>query len=163
MQQQRLMRMGILVIVLILGWVGKFALAQAQESTKPLAQFLAERRNATMATVRANGTPHLSPMWFYWDGERFYISTTRDRVKYKNLERNPVVSLCIDDVTGLTYVVAEGKAEIRTENIWDDTKKIVVKYRGEEGGDAYLERLKKEPRVLVVLKPTRIETRGITR
>jgi PPOX class probable F420-dependent enzyme len=102
-------------------------------------------------------------MWFYWDGEQFYISTTRDRVKYKNLERNPSVSLCIDDVTGLTYVVAEGKAEIRTENIWDDTKKILVKYRGEEGGDAYLERLQKEPRVLIVLKPTRIETRGVTR
>jgi PPOX class probable F420-dependent enzyme len=151
----------LLLVTFVIGWGA--VLVQAQETTKTLAQFLAERRNVTLATMRANGTPHLSPMWFYWDGEQFYISTTRDRVKYKNLERNPSVSLCIDDVTGLTYVVAEGKAEIRTENIWDDTKKILVKYRGEEGGDAYLERLQKEPRVLIVLKPTRIETRGVTR
>jgi general stress protein 26 len=86
---------------------------------------------------------------------------TSDRVKYKNLARDPRLSLCIDDVTGYAYVTAEGKAEIRDSDIWDDTRKILVKYRGQEGGAAYLEQLKKQPRVLVVLKPTRIETVGL--
>ena len=62
---------------------------------------------------------------------------------------------------GVAYVTAEGKAEIRDSDIWDDTRKILVKYRGEEGGAAYLERLKKQPRVLVVFTPTRLETLGL--
>lgn len=153
----------ILFRTLTLGLVWSAIPASAQEATKTLGQFLGEKRDATMATIRPNGTPHLSPVWFHWDEEKFYISTTRDRIKFKNLERDPRMSLCVDDVTGFTYVVAEGKAEIRTENIWDDTRKILVKYRGEDGGEAYLEHLKKQPRVLIVLKPTRLETRGITR
>ena len=133
----------------------------AEETKTTLEQFLAEKRNATMATIRANGTSQLTPVWFYWNGEQFYISITTERAKYHNLVRDPRMSLCIDDVTGFTYVTAEGKAEIREQDIWEDTSKILVKYRGNAGGEAYLEQLKKQPRVLVVLKPTRWETRGL--
>lgn len=136
--------------------------AQADDQQRTLAQFLAEKRNASMATIRANGSPQLTPVWYHWDGERFIISITKERAKYKNLVRDPRMSLCIDDVTGYTYYVAEGKAQIRETDIWDDTRKILVKYRGEEGGAAYLEQLKKQNRVLVVLKPTRVEKHGLT-
>ena len=133
----------------------------AYSQDKTLAAFLAEKRNATLATIRADGSSQLTPVWFHWDGEQFSISMTTERVKYKNLARDPRISLCIDDVTGYAYVTAEGKAEIRDSDIWDDTRKILVKYSGEEGGAAHLERLKKEPRVLVVFTPTRMETLGL--
>ena len=110
-----------------------------------------------MATIRTNGSSQLTPVWFNWDGEQFMISITTDRAKYKNLVRDPRMSLCIDDVTGYTYVVAEGKAEIRDTDIWEETGKILTKYRGKEGGAAYLEQLKKQPRVLVVLSLLRAE------
>jgi hypothetical protein len=32
-----------------------------------------------VAGIRRDGRPHLSPNWFYWDGERFYVSTTHLR------------------------------------------------------------------------------------
>ena len=135
----------------------------AQEDKRTVESFLAESRNATLATIRANGTPQLTPVWFVWDGEQFIITMTTERVKYKNLVRDARMSLCIDDVTGFGYVTAEGKAEIREQDIWADTRKILVKYRGEAGGAEYLERLKKEPRVLVVMKPTRMETLGLAK
>ena len=37
--------------------------------------FLAEQRNLIVAGTRADGRPHVTPTWFYWDGERFYVST----------------------------------------------------------------------------------------
>ena len=116
-----------------------------------------------MATIREDGTSQLTPVWFLWDGEQFFISITSERAKYKNLVRDTRMSLCIDDVTGFGYVTAEGKAEIREEDIWDDTRKILVKYRGEEGGDAYLKTMKTQPRVLVVMKPTRMKTLGLAK
>jgi len=52
-------------------------------------QFLAERHNAVMGTIRKDGSPQLNPLWFYWTGEVFYISTTRRRFKYNHLKRDP--------------------------------------------------------------------------
>ena len=51
-------------------------------STEMIDAFLAEPRNVMVAGIRRDGTPQLSPNWFYWDGERFYVSTTRTRAKY---------------------------------------------------------------------------------
>ena len=134
--------------ILTLGLTG---VVWAEGDKRTVESFLSESRNATMATIRANGTPQLTPVWFVWDGEQFIISITTERAKYKNL------------VPGFGYVTAEGKVEIREQDIWEDTRKILVKYQGEEGGAEYLERMKTEPRVLVVMKPTRMETMGLAK
>lgn len=80
-----------------------------------LSDFLAEPRNVIVAGVRRDGRPHLSPNWFYWDGERFFISTTRDRVKFKIFSRDPRVELIIDDATGHRYTRVSGTVEILTD------------------------------------------------
>jgi hypothetical protein len=50
-------------------------------STENIEAFLAEPRNVVIAGIRRDGRPHLIPNWFDWDGQRFYVSTTRGRVK----------------------------------------------------------------------------------
>ena len=77
-----------------------------------LSDFLAEPRNIIVAGVKRDGRPHLSPNFFFWDGERFFISTTRDRVKYKIFSRDPRVELIIDDATGHRYARVSGTVEI---------------------------------------------------
>jgi Pyridoxamine 5'-phosphate oxidase len=44
--------------------------------------------------------------------DRFFISTTRDRVKYKIFRRDPRVELIIDDATGMRYARVSGTVEI---------------------------------------------------
>jgi PPOX class probable F420-dependent enzyme len=75
--------------------------------------FLAERRNAVVAGVRRNGEPHLSPNWFYFDGEKFYVSTTRDRAKFTIFRANPRGVVLVDDSTGYRYVRVAVTVEIR--------------------------------------------------
>src|SRR5262249_10921487 len=65
-----------------------------------------------VAGIRRDGRPHLSPNYFFWDGERFFISTTRDRVKYKIFRRDPRVELILDDATGFRYARVSGTVEI---------------------------------------------------
>ena len=77
-----------------------------------LSDFLAEPRNIIVAGVKRDGRPHLSPNFFFWDGERFFISTTRNRVKYKIFSRDPRVELIIDDATGHRYARVSGTVEI---------------------------------------------------
>jgi PPOX class probable F420-dependent enzyme len=80
-----------------------------------LEAFLAEPRTVIVAGIRKDGRPHLSPNWFFWDGERFYISTTRNRVKYAMFRRDPRVELVVDDSTGFRYVHVSGQVEIRED------------------------------------------------
>jgi len=77
-----------------------------------LEAFLAEPRNVIVAGIRKNGRPHLSPNWFLWDGEKFYVSTTRKRVKYAVFRRDPRAELVIDDATGHRYVHVSSTTEI---------------------------------------------------
>jgi len=84
-------------------------------STDKIEAFLAERRNVIVAGVRRDGSPHLSPNWFYWDGQRFYVSTTRSRAKYAIFRRDRRVQLLVDDCTGHRAVLVRGTVEIRED------------------------------------------------
>jgi len=148
----------------------------AEETTKPaerkrhggikpftkeqIEDFLSERRNAMIATINKDGTPQLTPVIYYWDGSTFYISVTQETVKYKNIKRDPRVSVVVDDVLNHHCVIAKGKATIQEDNIWETTSKIIYKYYGKEEGEPYLEQLKKQKRVLIVLKPTKMQAWG---
>lgn len=75
---------------------------------KALNAFLAEARNAIVIGRRQDGGPHATPNWFLWDGERFFVSTTKGRVKYRVFAKDPRVQLVLDDATGFRYVVLDG-------------------------------------------------------
>ena len=84
-------------------------------SDTALEAFLAEPRNVIVAGVRRDGRPHLSPNWFWFDGENFYVSTTRQRVKYRLFGRDPRAELVVDDPTALRYVAVSATASIRED------------------------------------------------
>ncbi|MCF3960169.1 PPOX class F420-dependent oxidoreductase [Streptomyces fuscigenes] len=50
-----------------------------------------------LGTLRADGAPQVNPVWFEWDGERLWFTTTTDRYKYRNIAGDPRVSLSVDD------------------------------------------------------------------
>jgi PPOX class probable F420-dependent enzyme len=52
---------------------------------------------AHLATVRPEGAPQSSVMWFAWDGSRIRMTHTRTRQKFANLAREPRVALSIAD------------------------------------------------------------------
>jgi len=52
---------------------------------------------AHLALVLRDGTPHVTPVWFDWDGTHLIINTARGRVKDRVLNRRPTVALAISD------------------------------------------------------------------
>ena len=119
--------------------------------------FLAEPRNVIVAGIRKDGRPHVSPNWFFWDGERFYVSTTRPRVKYKIFSRDPRVELVVDDATGHRYVALSGTVEI-LEDVKPNLRlfgAIRAKHGREIPPDDDLEAaLISDDRVLLAITPT---------
>src|SRR6266567_7525716 len=125
-------------------------------STEKVEVFLAEPRNVVVAGIRRDGRPHLSPNWFYWDGQRFYVSTTRDRVKYAIFRRDPRAQLLIDDPVGFRAVLVPATVEIR-EDIAAELPRfsaIREKYGMTVPGDEeQLRALAAEGRVLLAFTP----------
>lgn len=69
---------------------------------------LATERNIWLATARANGTPHLVPIWFVWWNAAAWICTSPNSVKARNLALRPSVMFALED--GDKPALAEGVA-----------------------------------------------------
>ena len=93
-------------------------------SNEAIEAFLAEPRNAIVIGVRRDGTPQATPNWFSWDGQRFYVSTTRKRAKYPIFKRDPRVTLLIDDSGAQRYVAVSGTVEVG-----DDLEQLLPIFR----------------------------------
>ena len=67
-----------------------------------------------LATVRADGRPHVAPVWYALDDDgSILFNTGTSTVKGRNLRRDPRASLCIDDERPpFSYVLVEGTVEI---------------------------------------------------
>ncbi|MCD6291715.1 MAG: pyridoxamine 5'-phosphate oxidase family protein [Anaerolineae bacterium] len=73
---------------------------------------LREEKIVWVATVRPNGAPHLTPVWFVWDGRSPYICIKPTSRKAHNLRTNPHIALSLED--GSNVVIIEGTARPAT-------------------------------------------------
>jgi PPOX class probable F420-dependent enzyme len=61
--------------------------------------FLAEQRTCRVATVGADGGPHVAPLWFVWDGTHLWLNSIVRSQRWTDVTREPRVSVVIDDGT----------------------------------------------------------------
>lgn len=97
-------------------------------------------RTAKLATVRADGRPHIAPIWFLLDGDDLVFNTGEDTVKGRNMARDGRVSLCVDDDRPpFSFVTIEGRAELsdRLEEVRHWATRIAARYMGEELAEQY--------------------------
>ena len=66
-----------------------------KETHEKLDEFLAPTKIAIVATINKEGMPHLTPNWYIYHKGKISISTTKERVKYKNLTHDNRMSICV--------------------------------------------------------------------
>ncbi|WP_376795682.1 PPOX class F420-dependent oxidoreductase [Thermogemmatispora sp.] len=114
--------------------------------------FLQEKpRFGVLATVNADGSPHLTTMWFLLDGDEVLMNTRVGRVKERNMRRDPRVSLCIED--GYRYVTISGRVRLIDDPAiaQADIYRLARSYHDEDGARQQMEHFSKEQRVTVRL------------
>jgi PPOX class probable F420-dependent enzyme len=63
-----------------------------------------------LGTIRPDDTVQVNPMWFEYDGENVRFTHTNKRGKFRNLQRNPSMSLLlIDDQNPMSYLELRGR------------------------------------------------------
>ena len=81
-----------------------------------LEEFLEKPNLGILATLRKDGSPHLTVVWYEWADGEVLLTVTDTRVKYKNVMRDPRVSLAVTaNEHPYKEVVLEGIAEVSPE------------------------------------------------
>ncbi|RCW40207.1 hypothetical protein DFQ14_11288 [Halopolyspora algeriensis] len=62
-----------------------------------LEDILTKRSFGHVATIGPQGEPQSNPVWIDWDGEHLKFSQTTTRQKYRNLQREPRISVSVHD------------------------------------------------------------------
>lgn len=59
--------------------------------------YLRTARTCRVGTVGGDGRPHVSALWFAWDGTALWLNSIVKSQRWTNVVRNPAVSVLVDD------------------------------------------------------------------
>ena len=129
-----------------------------KEEIAHLDEFLGPLRIAVVATVGPTGMPQLTPNWFRFANGRLTISTTKERVKHRNLLRDGRLAACIySEPAAADYVTLSGRARIvEDESLWPETQAITERYMVGERVEEHMRRLRVQDRVILSMTPERV-------
>lgn len=110
---------------------------------------------AHLATVGADGTPHVTPVWVDVEGDDVVVNTADGRAKTRHLRASPKVGVSATDPQDPYRVVSmQGTVEeITTDDAEAHIDRLARKYLGV---DTYPMRQPGEQRVKVRIRPTRV-------
>ena len=129
-------------------------------TNKEIKEFLNRKLIATLVTLRQDGSPHASPMWYMYQDGKFYSGTGRESLKVRNIQRDDRVSLCISTHNEpYQYIVVDGTCEIVKGDTKRTLPRVSVRYLGEKRGKAFDEEMAQiGESVMLVITPTKILT-----
>ncbi|MCC9711866.1 pyridoxamine 5'-phosphate oxidase family protein [Streptomyces sp. MNU76] len=61
-----------------------------------LDEFLSTQRTCRVATVGSDGAPHISPLWFFWDGTSCWLYSITRSKRWSALRRDPRLAVVVD-------------------------------------------------------------------
>lgn len=107
---------------------------------------------ANVATVGPNGEPQNNPVWFDWDGTHLMFSLTTTRQKYRNLKRDPRISMSVIDPSNLyRYIEIRGElVDIEADPNIDFISRMAKKYIDK---DRYPWHREGDERVIMKIRP----------
>lgn len=116
-------------------------------------------RTAKLAVVRADGSPHVAPVWVDLDGDRIVFMTSAATIKGKAIIRDPRVSLCWDDERPpFSFVTLAGTAVTSTDaaELLHWATRIGGRYMGQDRAEEYGRRNAVPPEMVVIVTPTAV-------
>lgn len=124
--------------------------------------FLRTTRIAKLATLNADGSPAVVPVWFEWDGQTATLFTYYKSPKLMRIRRDNRVALSVEEPLGAmeAWVTIEGTAAIEDDGGIELARRLIVRYYSSERVETVLpgwERMADEW-VVVRVTPARIRS-----
>jgi PPOX class probable F420-dependent enzyme len=127
----------------------------------PQRHLLEASKTLFLATIHRDGRPQLTPVWYLWADEAFWISTTSVASKVRNIRADQRVTMCIDgDAMGAReYVQVSGIAMVLTDGIEAMTLQLIRRYYDSEPKAQERWQTIRRGRVLIRVLPTHFQWR----
>lgn len=118
-------------------------------------EYLGNQKILRLATSGPDGTPHVVPVWYLYDGEKFQIGTNSRTAKARNVGRSGRAACCVDSGTnapGIYGVMASGAARLVVggQEVRGIAEKILLRYFGTLEGSSAQELLKETDCIIEV-------------
>jgi PPOX class probable F420-dependent enzyme len=116
---------------------------------------------ASLATVRGDGFPQVTEVWFLHDEGELKLSLNRSRLKTRNLAERPQCSLFLLDTSNpMRYLEVRGRARLEPDDDYAFADRVGAKYGGID-----LRNMDQpgESRVCVTIEPVNIYAIDLTR
>ena len=129
------------------------------EADSTVEEFLRQTLVGVISTIDKKGRPRTAPIWFHWENGSAYMFTDRNSLKWRNIQRNPYASLCVDwREPPYKSVILDGLIEEVDRSLYELVLLMALRYYGGEVGSEFAEGyLNKEADVAVFrLEPHRI-------
>jgi PPOX class probable F420-dependent enzyme len=124
------------------------------------AKLFTDRNWGVIATIREDGSSHVTPVWIDYDGEAVLVNSAYGRTKVTNLQRDPRATVTVlpaeNQQSG--YVMVSGPAELVDEGAREHIDKLAKKYLG---ADSYPYLGPGERRVIIKIHPEIVDGFGV--
>jgi PPOX class probable F420-dependent enzyme len=126
--------------------------------------FVLERpRTGKLATTRADGRPHVVPVWVDLDGDDLVFTTGVNTAKGRALRRDPRVAICFDDETPpFAFVLVEGTVQLSEDpdEVREWATRLGGRYMGADRAGEFGARNAVPSEMLVRVTPQKIVASG---
>ena len=122
-------------------------------------EFLRRTLVAVISTVDNIGRPRSAPIWFHWEDGAAYMFTGRNTLKWRNIQRYPYASLCVDwREPPYKSIILNGPIEEVERPLYELALSMALRYYGEEQGEKFAEDYKDQSKKVAVFRlvPERI-------
>ena len=116
-------------------------------------EFLRRTLVAVISTVDNSGRPRSAPIWFHWEDGAAYMFTGRNTLKWRNIQRYPYVSLCVDwREPPYKSIILDGPIEEVERPLYELALSMALRYYGEEQGTKFAEDYKDQSKNVAVFR-----------
>ena len=116
-------------------------------------EFLRRTLVAVISTVDKSGRPRSAPIWFHWEDGAAYMFTDRSTLKWRNMQRYPYASLCVDwREPPYKSIILDGSIEEVERPLYELALSMALRYYGEEQGTKFAENYKGQSKNVAVFR-----------
>ena len=106
-------------------------------------EFLHQTLVGVISTIDKKGRPRTAPIWFHWENGSAYMFTDRSSLKWRNIQRNPYASLCVDwREPPYRSVILDGLVEEVDRPLHELVLMMALRYYGDKVGVEFAQEYK---------------------
>lgn len=126
-----------------------------------VAEFLTQPLASQLVTINPSSSPQVTIMWFKYEDGALLFTTTTERIKFRNMQKDPRATLVVTDPANMyKWVIVHGKLSVDTRDPVAFYRGLAEHYLGAEGLVEWRKTAVMDNRTVLKLTPTRIRTMG---